>query len=81
LVCPLSDLCSAVAHLNAAGIIQADALLENQISVEPMMLNLPSYLRRSWLGTIRLTWTGAAAVPANVTYEVKHVPAYSLNIV
>jgi hypothetical protein len=56
-------------------------LLDNQISVEPMMLNFPSYLRRNWLGTIRLTWTGAAAVPANITYEVKHVPAYSLNIV
>jgi hypothetical protein len=46
-----------------------------------MMLQLPSYLRRFWMGSIRLTWTGVAAVPANVTYEVKHLPAYSLNIV
>jgi hypothetical protein len=35
----------------------------------------------SFLGGARLTWTGVAAVPANVTHEVKHLPAYSLNIV
>ncbi|KAF6250541.1 peptidase S8/S53 domain-containing protein [Scenedesmus sp. NREL 46B-D3] len=63
-----------------AGVVQADALLANQISIEPTMLQPPSNLRRHWVAAVRLTWTGAAPVPVTMTYEVTHVPAYSLDI-
>ncbi|WIA23997.1 hypothetical protein OEZ85_013624 [Tetradesmus obliquus] len=62
------------------GVIQADALLDNQINVDPMMIQLSSNLRRPWVTAVRLTWTGAAPLANDVTFEVKHVPAYSLDI-
>eukprot|EP00775_Hariotina_reticulata_P009901 gene9901-10058_t len=63
-----------------AGVLQVDALLQNQLSVSPMMVQLPSSLTDASTINITLTWRGAPHPAGKVAYQLKHEPAASMTV-
>lgn len=75
-------LLSCYLYLGAVGVIQASAMLDNGLRATPMMLQLPSNLKSPIVQKITVSWDGATppTPPSAVTYDVVHLPAFSVDI-
>lgn len=62
----------------SAGIIQADALLANQLTAQPSLITIPSGINQPYVSTLTVAWEGPAHSDRFVTYNITHVPAYSV---
>jgi len=64
----------------ATGVLQVNALLDNQLSVSPMMVQLPSSLADTYTVNVTLTWRGPTHPAGKVAYQLKHEPAASMTV-
>jgi hypothetical protein len=64
----------------AAGVLQVDALMNNQLSISPMIIQLPSALETVHITTITLRWLGAPHPAGSVAYEATHLPAAAITV-
>lgn len=60
--------------------MQVDALMDNQLSLSPMMIQLPSALNATYTANVTLKWLGAPHPAGSVTYEATHLPAAAITV-
>lgn len=63
-----------------AGVLQADAMLLNQVVLDPPMLVLPSRLRQPHTATFTATWEGPPHPDGTVTFNLVHDKALSMTL-
>eukprot|EP00775_Hariotina_reticulata_P014225 gene14225-14369_t len=63
-----------------AGVLQVDALMDNKLSLSPMMIQLPSALNATYTANVTIKWLGTPHPAGSVTYEAAHLPAAAITV-